>query len=126
MRIILIALALLLAPSIADASPSLAGIQPQLAHKVREIVHACHARINSTFRPHARVAGSGRMSLHAVHKAVDVSGNYRCIYAHLRGWPSYSIDPQVVHHVHISIGGHEGHFRHHVGHRYAWRHRHRG
>ena len=108
----------------------LAHVNPRLAAKVRQVVGACHAHVVSGLRPGARIAGSGRRSRHASGQAVDVSGNYRCIYAHLRGWPSYSLDGPRMRHVHISLG--EGHFYHHGGrhhghryagrgHRYVWR-----
>ena len=107
-------------PIARHAGRSLARIHPKLAQKVRQIVGACGAHINSGFRPGARVAGSGRMSRHAIGQAVDISGDYRCIYAQLRGWPSYSLDGPKMRHVHVSLG--EGHFYHHGGHRYAGRH----
>lgn len=89
------------------ALKALAGFPAPLVAKVEEIVSACGSRIASAHRPGARVAGSGRQSLHAIKRAVDVSGNPKCIYAHLRGrWPGgYSTDYWSApggRHVHIS------------------------
>jgi hypothetical protein len=79
-----------------------------LSYKANELIQNCGSRVISSFRPHARVRGSRRMSLHAVGKAIDVQGNPACIYSHLHGWRGgYSIDYGKVHHVHISLGGRE-------------------
>jgi hypothetical protein len=100
-------------PAGAYSSDSGAGISamdiaPKLAAKTQEIVQDCGSKVISSFRPGARVLGSGRLSLHGFHKAVDIQGNYPCIYAHLQNWPGgYSIDPDAVHHVHVSLGGRE-------------------
>lgn len=86
---------------------SLSGVVSPLASKARQIVSACGSRVISGVR-HTRVRGTGRMSLHASGRAVDLAGNPRCIYAHLRGWPGgYSTDYGRVHHVHVSYGGRE-------------------
>ena len=100
-----------------DAPPRmLRGVVPPLALKAREIVSACGSRISSGLR-HTRVAGSGRLSLHASGRAVDLVGNPGCIYAHLRSWPGgVSTDYARVHHVHVSLGGGED------GRRFAHRH----
>jgi hypothetical protein len=92
------------------------GVHGRLAAKAQEIASQCGSRVVSGFRPGARVAGSGHPSLHASGRAVDISGNPRCIYSHLRGWPGgYSIDYGAVRHVHVSLGGREDgvRFRHH-------------
>jgi hypothetical protein len=112
---------------------SLGGITSNLAAKAAEICSACSSKVISAFRPHARVAGSGRPSLHASGHAVDITGNPACIYAHLHGWRGgYSTDYGAVHHVHISLGGredgirfvHGGHASRYASHhRYAQRHR---
>lgn len=88
----------------------LRGVAPALAAKAREIASACGSRVVSGVR-HTRVAGSGRMSLHASGSAVDMAGNPSCIYAHLRGWPGgvstdYARAPGGPH-VHFSLGGRE-------------------
>lgn len=116
------------------ATTSLAGFPAPLVAKVHEIQSSCGSRIVSAFRPGARVAGSGHISNHALKKAVDVAGNPKCIYAHLRGWPGgYSIDYGAVQHVHISYNrsmewgvrfahyGHSGrrYAHHHHRHHYA-------
>lgn len=96
----------------------LRGVIPPLAAKAREIMASCGSRVVSGVR-HTRVAGSGRMSLHASGRAVDLQGNPGCIYAHLRGWPGgYSTDYATApggRHVHVSLGGREDglRFAHH-------------
>lgn len=89
-------------PRPGSATP-LAGIVAPLAAKAREIVSACGSTVISGVR-HTRIAGTGgRLSLHASGRAVDIKGNYSCIYSHLRGWPGgYSTDPGRVQHVHVS------------------------
>ena len=109
-------------------STDLASVSGTLAAKAREIVASCGSTVISSFRPGARIAGSGHASMHASGRAVDIRGNPSCIYGHLQGWPGgYSVDYASVQHVHISLGGHEDgqrfshHSRHvrHGGHRYA-------
>lgn len=112
---------------------NLGGIVHPLAAKATEIVNACGAQVISGMR-HTRVAGSGRMSLHASGRAVDIAGNPGCIYAHLRSWPGgYSTDYGAVRHVHVSYdpqGRREWgiRFAHYGGHsryrRYARNHAH--
>lgn len=86
---------------------TLAGVVEPLRTKATEIVSNCGSRVVSAVR-HTRVIGSGRMSLHASGRAVDIAGNPRCIYAHLRRWRGgYSTDYARVRHVHISWGGRE-------------------
>jgi hypothetical protein len=92
------------------------GYSQALASKAEEIVAACGSHVISTYRPGAHIAGTGRMSLHAVHKAFDIEGNAPCIYAHLEGWSGgYSVDYGRVRHVHVSLGGREDgiRFAHH-------------
>lgn len=91
------------------ASRSLSGVVAPLAAKAREIVSACGSKVISGVR-HTRVRGSGRISLHASGRAVDLQGNPSCIYAHLKDWPGgYSVDYHSVRcgrtrcpHVHVS------------------------
>ena len=87
---------------------SLNGVNPQLRAKIESILSACPgAKVISAVR-HTRIRGSGRMSLHASGRAVDLTGNPSCLYAQLQGWPGgYSIDYARVRHVHVSIGGFE-------------------
>ncbi len=88
---------------------STSGIVPQLAAKVAEIQSACGSTVISAVR-HTRVRGSGRMSLHASGRAVDMAGNPSCIYRALANWPGgYSTDYHRIrpNHVHISFGGRE-------------------
>jgi hypothetical protein len=95
---------------------NLASIGSTLAVKAREIVASCASSVISSFRPGARIAGSGHASMHASGRAVDIRGNPSCIYGHLQGWPGgYSVDYGAVQHVHISLGGHEDglRFSHH-------------
>jgi hypothetical protein len=95
----------------ARGSVSLNGVVAPLAAKVRAIQAACRStKIISTIRHTLIAGGGGAISKHASGRAVDVSGNYRCIYAQLRDWPSYSIDGPRCRHVHISVG--ESRFRH--------------
>lgn len=118
---------------------SLDGFPAPLVAKAHEIVSACGSRVISAYRPGARVAGTHHVSNHALKKAVDVAGNPRCIYAHLKGWPGgYSVDYGKVNHVHISYNrsmewgarfAHYGSGRHYAGHyrhaRYARLHHHK-
>jgi len=86
-----------------NAGTSLAGFPAPLVAKTREIQRACGSVVLSGLRMHARIAGSGHVSNHAMGKAVDIAGNPRCIYAHLKGWPGgYSTDYAAMRHVHIS------------------------
>jgi hypothetical protein len=112
----------------AGNSTDLASVSGTLAAKAREIVASCGSKVISSFRPGARIAGSGHASMHASGRAVDIRGNPSCVYGHLQGWRGgYSVDYASVQHVHISLGGHEDglrfshHSRHvrHGGHRYA-------
>jgi hypothetical protein len=112
-------------------SLSISGLPEPLVRKVEEIKQHCPGfHVVSAYRPGARVAGSGRLSLHAVHKAVDIAGPHpQCAYARLHGWPGgVSIDYARVHHIHMSWSphGHEWHarFAHWHGQRFAVRHRH--
>lgn len=85
------------------AGLGLSGIVAPLAAKVAEIQGACGSTVISAVR-HTRVRGSGRISLHASGRAVDMQGNPKCIYAQLQGWPGgYSVDYGRVRHVHISF-----------------------
>jgi hypothetical protein len=111
---------------------SLAGIVAPLAAKASAITRACPgAKVISAVRPGARVRGSGRPSLHASGKAVDISGNPRCVYAQLRGWPGgVSTDYGAVKHVHFSYAPHGrewgarfAHWGHSRRHRHYARHR---
>jgi hypothetical protein len=99
-----LALSLLLISTAADAA-----IVSPLANKVYEIKRACpNTKVISAVRK-TRIAGTGRMSLHAYGKAVDVRGNYRCIYSQLRGWAGgYSTDAGRVKHIHISYDAQGG------------------
>jgi len=100
---------------------NLNGVVAPLAAKARQIQAACGSRVISGVR-HTRIAGTRRMSLHASGRAVDMSGNPRCIYAQLKGWPGgYTVDYGRARHVHISYGGREHglRFAHGGGHRKA-------
>jgi hypothetical protein len=83
---------------------SLSGVTPVLAAKAREIVADCGSVVIST------ISARGNRSNHPAGRAVDLRGNPRCIYAHLKGWPGgYSTDYSAVAHVHVSYnpGGQE-------------------
>ena len=89
-------------------------LPPKLQDKLREIQNSCggfHV-VSTTCGPHGHsyhVAGTSRVSLHCLGLASDfVVDNYSCAYNHLQGWPGgYSVDPLVVRHIHISLGGRE-------------------
>jgi uncharacterized protein YcbK (DUF882 family) len=112
-------------------STSTAGLPGPLVAALDRIKEACTGfRLISTFRPGARVAGSGRPSLHAFHKAADFAvTSWRCAYAALKGFRGgVSTDPGRVGHIHASWdpGGREwgARFAHWHGghhHRYALR-----
>lgn len=136
MRALLAAILLCLfaGPSFAG-SVSLSGVSTALVAKAHEIERACGSSVISGFRAHARVAGSGRPSLHASGHAIDIKGNPSCIYARLQGWHGgYSTDYGAVQHVHFSLGGredgmrfvHHGSGRQHARHRWVRLARHRG
>jgi hypothetical protein len=99
---------------------SLSCVVPPLAAKAREIVSACGSTVVSA------VAGRPNKSNHPIGRAVDLVGNPKCIYAHLKGWPGgYSTDYGRVRHVHISYnpGGQEWGLRFaHGGHRHRQHH----
>lgn len=89
---------------------SLAGFPMPLQKMVATLQSECGARVTSAYRPGARVAGSGRPSLHSVKKAVDMQGNPKCLYATLkkvRYAGGYSTDYRAVNHLHMSWGGRE-------------------
>lgn len=88
----------------------LSGYPEPLIAKARELESACGSKIISAYRPDSRVAGSGRQSLHAVRKAVDMQGNPACMRSHLVGWRGgASTDYARMQHIHISYepGGRE-------------------
>lgn len=85
------------------AEPSLAGYPAPLIAKVQELKTHCGAKLISAFRPGAKIRGSGRPSLHASKRAVDMTGNVSCIYARMKNWPGgYSTDYRAVAHIHFS------------------------
>lgn len=101
----------------------LSGVSAPLRALAGRLSRECGAVVISG-RRHTSVAGSGRLSLHATGRAIDVRGDYRCIYARLRGWPGgVSTDAGAVRHVHISLGGREDglRFAHHRSTRLAAR-----
>ncbi len=84
---------------------STTGLVAPLRAKAAEIASECGSVVVSGLR-HTYIAGTRRISLHASGQAVDMVGNPKCIYAHLRGWPGgYSIDYARARHVHISWTG---------------------
>lgn len=108
-------------------SAKLKDLTPKLAVKVAEILQTCPgARMSSGYRRGARVAGSGKPSLHSHYpsKAADLAGNPSCILKHLAGWPGgRSTDYGAVRHYHISYapGSREwgARFAHRSGRTYA-------
>lgn len=114
-------------PASRPAGIGLAGVTPQLASKVTDIVSTCGSQVISAVR-HTFIAGTRHISQHANGTAVDVTGNPSCIYSMLHDWPGgYSIDYARMKHVHISIGGPENGLRfvHGGGHRHYAHQRHR-
>ncbi len=83
---------------------SLTSLPGPLVSKLDELRRACGMRAISTFRPGARIVGTSRISLHALHKAADIAGgDFACAYARLRGWPGgVSVDAAAVGHIHLS------------------------
>lgn len=86
-------------------SVSIARLVHPLRVKVQQIFDACGARVVSAYRKNARTP-RGHVSNHAVHRAADLRGNPRCIYAHLTEWPGgvtldYARAPGGPH-VHVS------------------------
>lgn len=103
---------------------SVAGLVAPLASKLASIQAACPGTVVISAVRHTRIAGTRVMSLHSKGQAVDVTGNYRCLYAQLASWPGgYSTDAHRVQHIHISYGGFEHglRFAHGGGKRYAKR-----
>lgn len=86
------------------AAAELDRVPAPLAAKAREVVAQCGSTVLSVHQGHTyHVLHTKRVSLHSIWKAVDLQGNARCIYAHLRGWlGGYSTDYGVVGHVHVS------------------------
>lgn len=113
-------------------SAKLKDLTPKLADKVAAILVNCPgSRLVSGYRRNAKVAGSGRPSLHSAYpsKAADLAGNPTCIRKMLAAWPGgLSTDYAAVRHYHVSYapGGREwgsrfAHYRprHHLKHNYA-------
>jgi hypothetical protein len=112
------------------SSVSTAGLPGPLVAAIRRVQAACPGfRVISAFRPGARIRGSGRLSLHARHKAADIAGgNYGCAYRVLARFPGgMTTDAARAKHIHLSWdpGGREWGLRFaHGGHRrYARSHR---
>lgn len=92
MRGILIAALILWA--LPSEAASLGGIVAQLKAQ-------CGAKVISGYRA-TRIYG-GSLSCHAMNQAVDMKGNYACMYRVLRSWPGgYSTDAGRCKHIHIS------------------------
>lgn len=87
---------------------SLGGIASELRSK-------CGAKVIAG-TVNRNVAGTNMRSCHAMGQAIDVTGNYACIYKVLKKWPGgYTTDPGRCKHVHISSCKREWglRFRHH-------------
>lgn len=90
MRVVLI-LFLLMAPV---QAASLGGIVAQLKAQ-------CGAKVISGYRN--TYTPFGVKSCHSMNQAVDMVGNYGCMYRVLRGWPGgYTTDAGRCRHIHIS------------------------
>ena len=86
-------------------SVSTAGLPRPLVTVIARVQSRCPGfRVISAFRIGARVRGSGRLSLHALHRAADIAGgNYRCAYGVLAGFPGgVTTDAWRVKHIHLS------------------------
>lgn len=74
---------------------SLGGIVSQLQSK-------CGAKVISSLRPGSKTP-FGVASCHSTGQAVDMTGNYACMFSVLRSWPGgYTTDPGRCKHIHIS------------------------
>ena len=107
-----------------DALPgsvSLNGLVPELASLARTLAAVCGSKIISAVR-HTYVRGSGKLSLHASGRAIDVSGNPSCIARMTASWPGgvsndyFKIRPNHYH-ISYSPGGREwgSRFAHYSG-----------
>ncbi len=109
-------------------SVSTAWLPGPLVAAIRRVAVYCPGfHVISAFRPGARVRGTGRLSLHARHRAADIAGgSYGCAYRVLRDFPGgLSIDAGRTRHIHLSWdpGGREWGMRFaHGGHRRYARH----
>lgn len=93
MRAILLVLSLLWA--LPAGAKSLGDIVSQLKSQ-------CGGKVISNFRAGARTP-FGVQSCHATGQAVDMVGNYSCMYQVLRSWPGgYTLDAGRCKHIHIS------------------------
>ena len=73
-----------------------------LSSIVAELKAHCGAKVISGLRPGSRTP-FGVQSCHATGQAVDMTGNYGCMYARLRKWPGgYTTDSGRCRHIHIS------------------------
>jgi hypothetical protein len=97
------------------AGVSTAGMPPQLIAAIADVQRQCPGfRVTSGFRRGARVRGSGRPSLHASNKAVDIAGgSFTCAYAVLAGFGGgMTTDAHRVRppHIHLSWAPGSGEF----------------
>jgi hypothetical protein len=62
----------------------------------------CGAKVISALRPGSKTP-FGVASCHSTGQAVDMTGNYACMYSVLRSWPGgYTLDSGRCRHIHIS------------------------
>ena len=88
------ALALILSLPLQVEAASLSGI-------VRQLQAQCGAKVISGYRN--TYTPFGVKSCHASNQAVDMVGNYGCMYRVLRGWAGgYTTDAGRCKHIHIS------------------------
>jgi uncharacterized protein YcbK (DUF882 family) len=91
--------------AVARRDVSTAGLPRPLVAAIRRVQATCpDFRVISAYRPGARVRGSGRLSLHARHRAADIAGgNYRCAYRVLANFPGgMTTDAWRAKHIHLS------------------------
>lgn len=79
---------------------------PAKAASLNSIIYSLQRECGAKIGPRVvakNVAGTRMRSCHATGEAVDVTGNYACIYRVLRGWPGgYTTDAGRCKHVHVS------------------------
>ena len=69
---------------------------------VGKLQSQCGAKVISGSRPGSRTP-FGVASCHSTNQAVDMTGNYACMYRVLASWPGgYTTDPGRCKHIHIS------------------------
>ena len=109
-RLIFLSLLALSSPAQAASTSCLpASIKAKLNYIER---HFGRVTVISTYRKNARIAGSGKRSLHASCQAVDfhIARNKSAAVRWLRSQPVEVITYGCgMHHVHVGVGSYKGH-----------------